>query len=110
MAVLEERAEIVEGSAESEQRGAIGALTLNSPAAWQQTWETAMAPLPAGSQLATFLGNHDRPRIFSTLQEDPRRLALASAFLLTAPGTPILYYGDEVGVPNGLDVVVDRRD
>lgn len=45
----------------------------------------------------TFLGNHDVTRIVSQLR-DPRHLGHALAVLCTAPGTPCLYYGDELGL------------
>ena len=40
--------------------------------------------------------NHDTPRIAPFLDETERRLAFA--FLLTMPGAPFLYYGDEIGM------------
>lgn len=43
-----------------------------------------------------FLGNHDVTRIASALTDD-RHLAHAVAILLTVPGTPSIYYGDEQG-------------
>ncbi len=47
--------------------------------------------------LVNFLSNHDVTRILSQL-DDPRLLYPALIFLLTAPGIPCLYYGDEVGM------------
>ncbi|WP_265444599.1 alpha-amylase family glycosyl hydrolase [Flexivirga meconopsidis] len=44
----------------------------------------------------TFLGNHDVTRIASQLV-DERLLPLALVLLLTLPGTPAVYYGDEQG-------------
>ena len=44
----------------------------------------------------TFVGNHDVTRIASQL-DDPNHLAAALALLLTLPGHPCLYYGDELG-------------
>lgn len=47
--------------------------------------------------LFNFLGNHDVTRILSELK-DPRYFYPALIFLMTAPGIPCLYYGDEVGM------------
>lgn len=44
----------------------------------------------------TFVGNHDVTRILSQL-DSPSLLPLAVAALLTLPGIPCLYYGDELG-------------
>jgi glycosidase len=54
----------------------------------------------------TLLGSHDTPRILTLCGgADPRRLdearrkaALATTLLLTYPGAPLVYYGDEVGM------------
>ena len=45
----------------------------------------------------TFVGNHDTTRIASQLP-DARRLPHALALLMTLPGTPAIYYGDEDGL------------
>jgi len=45
----------------------------------------------------TFIGNHDTSRIASQLP-DARRLPHALALLMTLPGTPAVYYGDEDGL------------
>ncbi len=52
----------------------------------------------------TFVGNHDVTRIASKLTTE-RALPLAVALLCTLPGTPAIYYGDEVGL---LGVKEDR--
>lgn len=43
----------------------------------------------------TFIGNHDVDRIASTV--GPEKVVLAAAVLLTVPGMPSIYYGDEQG-------------
>ncbi len=45
------------------------------------------------------LGNHDRPRAATRLGQEGSRLA--HMMLLTLPGTPTLYYGDELGMCDG---------
>jgi alpha-amylase len=47
---------------------------------------------------ATFLSNHDQNRVMSTLQGDVNKAKLAASMLLTLPGTPYLYYGEELGM------------
>ena len=41
-------------------------------------------------------GNHDIPRMARTLRGD--ELKIAFAFLLSMPGAPFIYYGDEIGM------------
>jgi alpha-glucosidase len=54
------------------------------------------------------LGNHDLTRFPSRWAGgDERKVRLALMLLLTLRGTPILYYGDEVGMPEA-DVPDDR--
>ncbi len=42
-------------------------------------------------------GNHDTARVAPLLDDTERRLAYS--FLLTMPGAPFIYYGDEIGMP-----------
>jgi glycosidase len=49
----------------------------------------------------TFLANHDMIRLATQLRGDRLRLELAASLLLTTPGTPFLYYGEEIGLRNG---------
>ncbi len=95
-------------------------------------------PIPEGCQWATFLRNHDeltlemvtdeeRDYMYATYTEDTvarinlgirRRLAplvrlrskieLLNGLLFSLPGTPVLYYGDEIGM--GDNVYLGDRD
>lgn len=56
---------------------------------------------PPGVNDAPFLTNHDMTRVATQLDNDPARLKSAAAILLTLPGAPFLYYGEEVGLQNG---------
>ncbi len=47
---------------------------------------------------ATLLSNHDQNRIGSALKGDPAMLKEAANLLLTLPGLPFLYYGEELGM------------
>ena len=52
---------------------------------------------PRGS-LATFLTNHDQNRIASQVNGNAASLRLAATLLLTGPGVPFIYYGEELGM------------
>lgn len=55
-------------------------------------------PLQANEVLFNLLASHDTPRILTQLGGDKDKLKLATAFLLTYPGTPCIFYGDEIGL------------
>ncbi len=46
---------------------------------------------------ATFLSNHDQNRVMSVLGDEDRA-RVAASLLLTMPGAPYLYYGEEIGM------------
>lgn len=52
---------------------------------------------PAG-QYAIFLTNHDQNRIMSQLDEDEGKAHMTASWLLTSPGVPFIYYGEEIGM------------
>ena len=45
-----------------------------------------------------------RRRLAPLLDNDRRKIELANSFLFTLPGSPILYYGDEIGMGDNLDL------
>ena len=47
---------------------------------------------------ATFLTNHDQNRIMSSVENNVDKAKMAAALLLTLPGSPYLYYGEEIGM------------
>jgi alpha-glucosidase len=62
------------------------------------------AALPGGAWPNWVLGNHDQSRVATRLGQAQARVA--AMLLLTLRGTPTLYYGDELGLP---DVPVPRE-
>jgi glycosidase len=73
-------------SARSERSGKLGSLL-----------ERVAASIPAG-QDAPFLSNHDQERVMSQLDGNARHMRTAAAMLLTLPGRPFIYYGEELGM------------
>jgi glycosidase len=59
------------------------------------------AAYPPGVLDAPFLANHDQVREATRLGLDAGKMRNAAAVLLTLPGAPFLYYGEEVGMQNG---------
>jgi len=80
--------------------------------------------------MSTFIGNHDIPRVIHLAEDNPlwgspwdggkdkawegkpglpagmsafERMAAGFTLLLTTPGAPLIYYGDEIGLPGAGD-------
>jgi glycosidase len=49
-------------------------------------------------QYAPFLTNHDQERVMSQLGGDEGKARVAALLLLTSPGVPFIYYGEEIGM------------
>ncbi|MBX7125648.1 MAG: alpha-amylase [Cyclobacteriaceae bacterium] len=47
---------------------------------------------------ATIINNHDQNRILTTLGDDEQKARMAASLLFTLPGTPYVYYGEEIGM------------
>ena len=45
-----------------------------------------------------FLSNHDQTRVMTALGGDLSRARIAATLLLTLPGLPFIYYGEEIGM------------
>jgi glycosidase len=58
----------------------------------------AVTRLYPPGQFATFLTNHDQNRVVSQLFASPEKARTAVAMLLTLPGVPFIYYGEEIGM------------
>jgi cyclomaltodextrinase/neopullulanase len=59
-------------------------------------WEIQLTQL-------NLLASHDTARLLSIAGGDRASVELATLLLLTFPGAPSIYYGDEVGLPGRLD-------
>lgn len=59
-------------------------------------WEIQLTQL-------NLLASHDTARLLTIAQGDRPSVELATLLLMTFPGAPSIYYGDEVGLPGGLD-------
>ncbi len=60
-------------------------------------------PPQAWYALMNLLGSHDTARFLYDAGGDKNRLRLAYLFLMTYPGAPTIYYGDEVGLTGAND-------
>jgi cyclomaltodextrinase len=49
------------------------------------------------------LSSHDTARLISIADGDQASVELCNLLLFTFPGAPSIYYGDEVGLPGGID-------
>ena len=70
-----------------------------------------MRAVPAGRWPNWVIGNHDNKRLASRL--GPGAARAAAVLLLTLPGTPTIYYGDEIGmqdVPIPANLVQDPAE
>ena len=66
---------------------------------WIRSWYNDAA---AASNL-NLLDSHDTARILTIASGDVDSVVLSLVLLLTFPGAPSIYYGDEVGLEGGLD-------
>lgn len=80
----------------------------------KQTIEADQFIHAIGTQLAAYpqqvtetafnlLDSHDTPRLLTLCDNNVEAMKLAALFKLTSPGTPCIYYGDEIGLDGGAD-------
>jgi alpha-glucosidase len=79
--------------------------TIISPRPWSgvamaETWKEFMAGIPwsVAARQFNIIGTHDTPRIRSFLRDDLQRQQVAVSLLMTFPGIPSVFYGDEIGL------------
>lgn len=75
----------------------IASVRSGDPAPLDAALAATLAAFPPG-QFATFLTNHDQNRVMSQLGGDVGKARLAASLLLTLPGVPFVYYGEEIGM------------
>ncbi len=63
---------------------------------WIESWKNS------NGRISFISGNHDTTRIANFL--DTEELKLAYLFILTMPGVPYIYYGDEIGMHTDLSL------
>jgi cyclomaltodextrinase len=59
-------------------------------------WEIQLAQL-------NLLDSHDTPRLLTAVGENKNSFMLATVLMMTFPGAPSIFYGDEVGLLGGKD-------
>jgi alpha-amylase len=74
---------------EEDTEDIVGCLTYN---------EATFGAVNPGFLNAIMLSNHDQERVGSQLRGNPDHLRVAASLLLTLPGVPYLYYGEEIGM------------
>lgn len=75
----------------------LASLNADDPGGLARQLRLALATYPPG-QFAPFLTNHDQERAMSQLGGHPAKANLAASTLLTLPGVPFVYYGEEIGM------------
>ncbi len=78
------------------QGAIIGSLKNGIKDELEYAFDQVQQHLPLGTA-ALFLSNHDMDRVMSQLGADWEKAKAAALILMTGPGTPYIYYGEEIG-------------
>ena len=75
------------------------------PSAFAEALHQAMGvyPQPTIEAQLNLVGSHDTPRVLNVMGGDRGAVRLAMLLMLTLPGAPSIYYGDEIGMAGGDD-------
>jgi alpha-amylase len=63
-----------------------------------RAWRSFRRNAPGPIVDSPFIGNHDRDRVLDQLHGNMSHMRMAAAMLLTLPGDPFVYYGEEIGM------------
>ncbi|GAB2917362.1 alpha-amylase family glycosyl hydrolase [Rheinheimera gaetbuli] len=74
--------------------------TLDAKVLWDNVQQRVQSVAPL-QFFAPFLTNHDQERVAYQLQQHDAKAKLAAAMLFSSPGTPYIYYGEEIGLTQG---------
>ncbi len=75
-----------------------------------RAFDALAAATPPRGAFCPVLGNHDLVRATDAVDDDPGALRAMAATLMTLPGVPFVYYGEELAMRGGTGVIVDGRD
>jgi glycosidase len=70
--------------------------------------QNAINRVNPNGMLSMFLSNHDQDRSAGFIASDNQKKMAASLYLLT-PGTPVIYYGEEIGLKGSGDAPEDAN-
>lgn len=77
---------------------------LDGPAFSRRVQEILAAyPPTAAAAHLNLVGSHDTPRLITLCRDDEAAVRLAILLLMTLPGAPCVYYGDEIGLSGHAD-------
>jgi cyclomaltodextrinase len=62
-----------------------------------------MYPENATEVAFNLLGSHDTPRILTVCKDNKEKVKQLFTFLLSSPGSPCIYYGDEISMTGDMD-------
>jgi len=75
----------------------LGSVTTGLGSLYVEEMASIISTYPPG-QYGTFITNHDQNRVLSQLNGDINAAKVAGSILLTSPGVPFIYYGEEIGM------------
>ena len=64
----------------------------------RKSWRSFRQNAPGPIVDSPFIGNHDRDRVLDQFRGNMSHMRMAAAMLLTMPGDPFVYYGEEIGM------------
>jgi glycosidase len=80
-----------------------GALTKLDKRETLKALRTMDAKTPAAKGQILFLENHDTDRFMSEVRDEPHKARIGAAMTLLLRGTPLVYYGQELGMRGRVD-------
>lgn len=96
------------GPADAPGQGVLGGS--DDPTLVYTAWQQQQALYPSGTQSVNYLSGIANARLQSVVSGNMQRVRLAATWLLTWPGIPQLYYGDEIGMPGRQPIGISQRD
>jgi len=87
---------------------AVSSLDKGDPSILLQKQLAIEALLPGGAY-GSFLALQDHTRVITQLRDNAAKARLAATLLLTSPGVPFLWYGEEIGMRGSTPDVFIRR-